>query len=328
MEAPSPLPRRRRIDYSKSLIKIIVQLVLLSLCLSGLTILFQWTNVDQLPPIFRPYSSFLLFISPYLRYFNAAIILVLGHFIISEIGRMVYAYMRGFADHSSAATVQNIARIVGYGVLLAILASVFSVDPAAALTLGSFGGLVVGFATQTFMSNVLAGIFVLITRPFTFGDTITISTNTGKVKQIRVMHLILESLDGSQDILIPNNLVLSQIIQKKRPGVRVGPTPTTCTLDPPQAKAKVGERVVLKGRLTVTATGKPIPNAPVNLYERDIGKDDLLIEGTTDAEGNYAIEWTARKVDFFDDTAELYVRFIGDEENRASNTRQFVVEVK
>ncbi len=302
--------------------------MLLSLCLSGLTILFQWTNVDQLPPIFRPYSSFLLFISPYLRYFNAAIILVLGHFIISEIGRMVYAYMRGFADHSSAATVQNIARIVGYGVLLAILASVFSVDPAAALTLGSFGGLVVGFATQTFMSNVLAGIFVLITRPFTFGDTITISTNTGKVKQIRVMHLILESLDGSQDILIPNNLVLSQIIQKKRPGVRVGPTPTTCTLDPPQAKAKVGERVVLKGRLTVTATGKPIPNAPVNLYERDIGKDDLLIEGTTDAEGNYAIEWTARKVDFFDDTAELYVRFIGDEENRASNTRQFVVEVK
>ena len=63
-------------------------------------------------------------------------------------------------------------------------------------------------------------------------------------------------------------------------------------------------KLVFKGKLTVIATGKPLPNAPVNLYERDIGKDDLLVEELTDAEGNYAIEWTAKKIDFFDDTAE------------------------
>lgn len=328
MEAAPPPPRRKSVDYGKSLIKIFVLIVIISLSLSALTILFQWTNVEELPVFLQPYSDFLLFVSPYLKYFNALVILVLGHFIIGEVGRTVYAYMRGFADHSSATTVQNVARIVGYGVLLAILASVFSVDPAAALTLGSFGGLVVGFATQTFMGNALAGIFVLITRPFTFGDTITIANNTGKVKQIHVMHIILETLDGQTDVLIPNSFVLSQIIQKKRPGVRMGPTPTTITLEDLPAKARVGELVVFKGKLTITTTGKPIPNAPVNLYERDIGRDDLLVEGTTDAEGNYAIRWTARKVDFFDDTAELYVRFIGDEEHRACNTKQFIIDVK
>ena len=197
MEAARPPIKRKRINYGKSLLKILILFVLLSLCLTGLTFLFQWTDLDHIPPVLMPYSSVLLFVNPYLRYINAALILVLGHFIVGEVGRIVYAYMRGFSDHSSAATVQNVARIVGYGVLLAVLASVFSVDPAAALTLGSFGGLVVGFATQTFMSNALAGIFVLITRPFTFGDTITIATNTGKVKEIHVMHIILESLDGS-----------------------------------------------------------------------------------------------------------------------------------
>ena len=323
---PTPI-KRRRINYGKSLFKIFVLLVLASLCLTGLTFLFQWTDIAHIPSVLLPYASVLLFLNPYLRYINAALILVLGHFIVGEVGRIVYAYMRGFSDNSSAATVQNVTRIVGYGVLLAVLASVFSVDPAAALTLGSFGGLIVGFATQTFMSNAIAGIFVLITRPFTFGDTITIATNTGKVKELHVMHLILESLDGSQDILIPNSLVLSQIIQKRRPGLRMGPTPTICTLDPPPTKARVGEKLVFKGKLAVVATGKPLPNSPVNLYERDIGKDDLLVEGTTDAEGNYTIEWTAKKVDFFDDSAELYVRFIGDDENRACNTRQFVVEV-
>ena len=327
MGAPPP-PKHRRLDYGKSLLKILILVALASLSLSAVTVLFQWTDVEQLPQFLRPYSTFLLFASPYLRYFNAAIILVLGYLIVGEVGRIVYAYMRGFADHSSAATVQNVARIVGYGVLLAILASVFSVDPAAALTIGSFGGLVVGFATQTFMANALAGIFVLITRPFTFGDVVTISGNTGHVKEIRVMHLLIESEDGSKDILIPNSLVLSTIIMKKRPGVRMGPTLTTITIEQPASKAKIGDKLTFKGKLTETMSGKPLPSSPVNLYERDIGRDDLLVEGLTDAEGNYAIEWTAKKVDFFDDTAELYIRFIGDEEHRVCNTKQFIIEVK
>jgi len=325
--AANQSPKRRRIDYSKSLLKIVILFIFLAACLDIVTILFQWKDIDQLPVFLRPYSSFLLFASPYLRYFNAAIILVLGYFIVGEVGHIVYAYMRGFADHSSAATVKNIAKIVGFGVLLAVMASVFSVDPAAALTLGGFGGLVVGFATQTFLSNTIAGVFVLITRPFTFGDVVTMAGNTGTVKEIRLMHLVIESLDGSKDILIPNNLVLSQIIMKNRPGVRMGPIPTTITLDTPPEKAKIGSRLTFTGQLTETSSGKPLAQAAVNLFDRDIGRDNLLGEGVTDAEGKYSIEWTAKKVDAFDDTAEVYTKFEGDDEHKASHTKQFVVEV-
>lgn len=150
--------KRRRVDYGRGLLKILILLVLLSACLSIVVVLFQWNEVEQLPAFLRPYAPILLVVSPYLRYINAAIILALGYFIVGEVGSIVYAYMRGFADQSSAATIQNITRIVGFGVLLAVLASVFSVDPAAAITLGGFGGLIVGFATQTFIANTIAGV--------------------------------------------------------------------------------------------------------------------------------------------------------------------------
>ena len=321
-------PKRKRINFGRSLFTIFILIVLIGVCLEAVTILFQWKDVEQLPEFLRPYSSFLLFASPYLRYFDAAIILVLGYFIVGEVGRIIYVYMRGFADHSSAATIQNITRIVGFGVLLAILATVFSVDPAAALTLGSFGGLVVGFASQAFLSNTIAGIFVLITRPFTFGDVVTMAGNTGVVKEIRVMHLLIESVDGTKDIMIPNSLVLSQVIQKDRPGMKMGPIPTTITLEQPPQKVRVGEMVAFTGQLAEAESEKPLINTIVRLYDRDIGRDDFLGEGLTDANGHYSIEWKVKKVDFLDDAAEVYIKFKGDEEHRASNSKQFTIEVE
>ncbi len=323
-----PRPKlHRRVATGKSLLKIIILFVLLSICLAALEILFQWTDINQLPFFLRPYSGILMWASPYLRFFNAAIILVAGYFIVGEVGKMVYAYMRSFADHSSAATVQNIARIVGFGVLLAVLASVFSIDPAAALTLGGFGGLVVGFATQTLLGNTIAGIFVLITRPFTFGDTVTIAGNTGVIKEIRIMHLHLDSLDGKKDILIPNSLILSQIILKDMPGEKTGLIQTVITVDYTPDKVKMGDVIVLTGQVTEKETRRSLDGATVCLYDRDIGKDDLLCDTVTDAQGRYRLEWIARKVDFLDDKAELYIKFEGDDEHKFSNTKQFVIEI-
>jgi small-conductance mechanosensitive channel len=90
------------------------------------------------------------------------------------------------------------------------------VNPAAALTVGSFSGLVVGFATQTILSNVVAGVFLLVSQPFKYGDTITVSGQTGIVKEIRLMHLVLEPKEKTKEILIPSGSVVTQIIQRTK----------------------------------------------------------------------------------------------------------------
>lgn len=50
----------------------------------------------------------------------------------------------------------------------------------------------------------MAGVFLLIARPFIYGDLITVSGQTGLVREIKLMHLVLESEDGTNDILIPS----------------------------------------------------------------------------------------------------------------------------
>ncbi|MGQ9478982.1 MAG: mechanosensitive ion channel domain-containing protein [Thermoproteota archaeon] len=67
------------------------------------------------------------------------------------------------------------------------------------------------------LSNVIAGVFLLLSRPYTFGDTITVANQTGVVKEIRLMHLVFESTDSTKDILIPSNTVITQIIHRMKP---------------------------------------------------------------------------------------------------------------
>ena len=181
-----------------------------------LNFIFGWKTAEEIPPILQPYTGLIAIVQPYVVYIQAVLLLVFGYMAVRSASAMVYTYVRRVADHPTAASIRTITRVVGLAVLLSMLASVFNVNPSAALTIGSFGGLVVGFATQTILSHVVAGIFLLLFRPFKYGDLITVAGKTGVVKNITLMHLVLEDQDKENVILIPSGSVVTQIIQIKR----------------------------------------------------------------------------------------------------------------
>jgi small-conductance mechanosensitive channel len=197
-------------------LKTVLHMVVLAVLLSVLNLLFGWTSVETVPPILQPFSSSILAVNPYLMYIQAVLVFVLGYLVVNKISGVVYTYMRRVADHPTAATLRTITSVSGLAVLLSMMTSVFNVNTAAALTVGSFGGLVVGFATQTILSHLVAGVFLLVSRPYTFGDTITVAGQTGMVKEVKLMHLVLEATDGTREILIPSGTVVTQIIQKMK----------------------------------------------------------------------------------------------------------------
>ncbi len=315
--------RNRRVQYQHSALKIVVSFILLVAGLSLAKYLFGWSKPQDIPEAIQWFAPVLLAINPYLRYIDSVIVVIIGYFMISEISRIVYIYMRNFADHASSATVKNITKIVGIAFLLSIMASIYNVDPAAALTLGSFTGLLVGFAAQTLLTNTLAGVFLLLTRPFTFGDIVTISGQTGIVKEIRIMHLQLETEDGKRAIMIPNGIVLVQIILKNLPGEVAQPIETEIDFIKPPLNARVSEKLTLKGKLYELESGKPIEQSKVYLMDRDVGRDDLLAEGITKNNGEFEIIWEVKWTDVLDDTTELYVKYLGDETHRKSNSKQY-----
>ena len=107
-----------------------------------------------------------------------------------------------------------IARLVGYGLIFSFLVSVLTDNAAAALTMGSFAGLVAGFASQTVMGNTVAGIFMALSRPIGIGEKVTISGKTGTVTDITLMHVVLDTED--QRILIPSSTTVTTVLIKHK----------------------------------------------------------------------------------------------------------------
>jgi len=224
--------------------KTIFYVVVLAVLLLVLNFVFGWKSFEEIPSFLQPYSSIILLVQPYLAYIQAVLIFVMGYLVVNAVSGMVYTYMRRMTDHPTAATIRTITRISGLAVLLSMAASVFNVNPAAALTIGSFSGLVIGFATQTILSHVVAGVFLLISRPYTFGDTITVAGQTGVVKEIKLMHLVLEATDGTREILIPSGTVVTQIIQKMKPPAQTKPIKTSLILDAPPSSIPAASQQV------------------------------------------------------------------------------------
>ncbi|MCD6529458.1 mechanosensitive ion channel [Candidatus Bathyarchaeota archaeon] len=200
-------------SIQSSFAKILVYIISLATSLIVLNFIFGWKTVEEVPPLLQPYTGLITIVQPYVVYIQAVLLLVFGYLAVRSASAMVYTYVRRIADYSTAASIKTITKVVGLAVLLSMLASVFNVNPATALTIGSFGGLVVGFATQTILSHVVAGIFLLLFRPFKYGDLITVAGKTGVVKNITLMHLVLETQDKGSVILIPSGSVVTQIIQ-------------------------------------------------------------------------------------------------------------------
>jgi len=160
----------------------------------------------------KKFSSLLL---SYENYVLSVPFLIMGYKAVMSFSGFVYWSGRKVADHATAYSLRIVTRILGIAVLLSVLASVFNLNPSAALTLGSFTGLVVGFATQTVLNHAVAGIFLILLRPFRVGDYVEIGGNKGVVEDITIMHTVIRTEDGERVVMIPSGSIVSSTIIKR-----------------------------------------------------------------------------------------------------------------
>src|SRR5256714_7444957 len=98
-------------------------------------------------------------------------------------------------------------------VLLGIIAFFTRWFGNSALVFGGFGffALAVSLAFQDILKNFIAGLFLLIERPFRLGDEITVDNHTGIVENIEMRATTLRTSEGEQE-LTPNSLVYTGTI--------------------------------------------------------------------------------------------------------------------
>jgi small-conductance mechanosensitive channel len=129
---------------------------------------------------------------------------------------MFYALLRPRYGASGAAAVRSLIRILGLGALLAGIAGGVA-GGAAGVALGGFIGIVVGFATQQVLGQAVAGMFLLLARPFKIGDLVDIAGESEvRVKDISTMFTHVTRKDGVE-VLIPSGMIVgAKIVIRER----------------------------------------------------------------------------------------------------------------
>ena len=161
------------------------------------------------------FPKYNLNLQDYLTYVHPLLAAVFGYLIVNGVATFFYWTTRAKYDHATAAAIRNAVRIIGVGALATSIAG-GTAGGAAGTALGGFIGMVIGFATQRVLGQAVAGLFVLVVRPFKIGDRISVGGEEGVVEDVATLFTRIIKDDGTI-ALIPNNTVIGGKILIKPP---------------------------------------------------------------------------------------------------------------
>ncbi|WP_069806518.1 mechanosensitive ion channel domain-containing protein [Vulcanisaeta thermophila] len=164
-----------------------------------------------LPQVLSPIFNYReLVLKPYGVYINIVLALIFGYMIVKSFANFMYWSMRVRYPHQTAAAIRSIVTILGIGALLASIAGGVA-GGAAGVALGGFLALVIGFASQQVLGQAVAGMFILLTRPFKIGDYVNIVGEQGTVEDITALFTYVRKDDNTL-VLIPSASIIGNKI--------------------------------------------------------------------------------------------------------------------
>jgi len=137
-----------------------------------------------------------------------AVTVVVGLFLVRVLAVVTQRYIM----RRSTAQRQMIARkAISYtGFVLVVVAVLGELGVKLTALLGAAGilGIAVGFASQTSVSNIISGLFLISEKPFAVGDVIRIGTTTGIIQSIDLLSIKIRTFDN-MFVRIPNEKILN-----------------------------------------------------------------------------------------------------------------------
>ena len=131
---------------------------------------------------------------------------------------MVLYLKKSNPDNYSKTSIQflrnSIKFIVGIIALLVIIFSIPVLRSKANIIFSGAGILaaIIGFAAQSAISNLVAGVFIVIFKPFRVGDYIKLDDlRTGIVEDINLRHTIINNFENKR-LIIPNSVISTESV--------------------------------------------------------------------------------------------------------------------
>ena len=115
-------------------------------------------------------------------------------------------------DHSNSKNLINFLKI-SLSIFVIVILSVHFSETFGLLT-GIFtvaGGTIIGFAAMNTLGNIIAGLIIMVSKPFKVGDRIMYNKKLADIVEIKLVYTILKDIDGVS-ISVPNlNLLKGEI---------------------------------------------------------------------------------------------------------------------
>ena len=148
---------------------------------------------------------------PYLR---VGVVSIIGYFVINSLSNIFYKLTYDSLK-KNAEIIRILIKIIGAIIVISIIISYLSEDPIIAASIGTITAIVIGFASQNVLGNLISGLYLAISRPFRIGEKVTVFGNTGIIFDIGLLYCKLRTDDGDM-ILAPNlSMVSTTIIVRK-----------------------------------------------------------------------------------------------------------------
>lgn len=142
----------------------------------------------------------------------AFIILLAGVFFAKILSVKI---RRLFRDKVAKGPLEATSKLIYYVIIFfAVFAAlqVLRIDLSGLLIVGGLLAIAIGFASQSVISNLIAGIFLGIDKPMEIGDAVDIDGTSGVVEEVRIMSTRIRTFDGIYTRL-PNEKVFNANIK-------------------------------------------------------------------------------------------------------------------
>jgi small-conductance mechanosensitive channel len=175
--------------------------------------------------ILHPVSEFVrtldMFNYAFLRgIFRGVLIFFIGYLFLRILSIVIAGLVKKKLSKQSVMIAQKGILYTGMLFVSMVALQQLGVRPSALLGAAGIIGIALGFASQTSVSNIISGLFLIGEKPFEVGDIISVDEKRGVVLSIDLLSIKLRTFDN-QFIRIPNEkLIKTDVVNITRFPVR------------------------------------------------------------------------------------------------------------
>ncbi|QYZ79457.1 mechanosensitive ion channel family protein [Methanofollis formosanus] len=140
------------------------------------------------------------------------LVLIVGAAFIAKL--LTIYLKKSLTDKIKRSQLDLLIKVVNYSVLVLaalMLLPIFEVELGGLLVAGGFLSIVIGIASQSVLGNLISGVFLIVERPISIGDNISIGDVAGDVADLNIFSTIVKTYDGVY-VRIPNETVFTSAI--------------------------------------------------------------------------------------------------------------------